>query len=60
MARTLQEHDELVEAGDRDPDEHVDLFENIDLDPRKGPGSLLTEKDVKDQTVRPVGSVPRE
>lgn len=60
MARTLQEHDELVEAGDADPDEPVDLFENIDLDPKKGPGALLSEKDVKDQTVRPVGSLPRE
>ena len=59
MMRTLQEHDDLIEQGEVDPDEPVDLFEHIDLDPRKGPGSLLRESDVKEITVRPVGSVPR-
>ena len=59
MMRTLQEHDDLVEQGEEDPDEPVDLFEHIDLDPRKGPGSLLKESDVKEVTVRPVGSLPR-
>lgn len=59
MVRTLQERDELVAQGEIDADDPVDLFEHIDLDPRKGPGSLLSASDVKDQTVRPVGSVPR-
>jgi hypothetical protein len=45
MMRTLQERD--------DADGPVDLFEHVDLDPRRGPGALLSANDVRDQTVRP-------
>lgn len=51
MMRTLQENDE-----ENNGDKQLDLFQYIDLDPRKGPGSLLSHVDVKDSVVRPRSS----
>ena len=53
MMRTLQEH--VDEFGPGGPP--CDLFAHIDLDPKKGPGALLSAADVKDQTVRPRSTV---
>lgn len=53
MMRTLQENDE-----ENGGDQQVDLFQYVDLDPRRGPGSLLTATDMKDLVVRPRSSAP--